>query len=51
MKVSEIIEDLEEIIRYFMEQNEDCYPLCLEEAIKILKLYEAEETHLNRPCN
>ena len=51
MPISEIIEDLKAIISYFMEENNGCYPLSLEEAIKILRLYEAEETQLNRPCN
>ena len=40
--IAEIIEDLEAIKVFFMEQNNGCYPVALEEAINILKQYGKE---------
>lgn len=33
----DIIHDLEAIKRYFMSESGGCYPVCLEEAIRILE--------------
>lgn len=39
----DVVNDLQALIEFFKENNDDCYPVCLEKAIEIIEKIEQKE--------